>query len=336
VAVLLGLLALVTACGSSSSSSSASEGGGSGSSDTAVPSGDVKPYTLKIGYVGVSEPSGAEGYYGSLGKLQEDLAPYGVEKIEWVRFPAGPPAAQALTSGAVDIQFSGDVSTIVARANGGEVVVALDQNYDGLDPWLVAKKGGPTSLAELEGKSVAVAAGSFLDRFLEIVLKDAGLYDKVTIVNMDPNQSQTAVESGSVDAAVILAPQAPTLQADGHPVLAQASKDAPRAVATTLTSANKKFLDAHPEFPAAWEKARTNAARYIQENAEAYSDYMVDVVYKGAYSAEAVAQYLSPDLYTLVPWSDAGTKLLEEEKTWLLDNGWIKTDFDISEWQWQY
>ena len=62
------------------------------------------------------------------------------------------------------------------------------------------------TLADLEGRKIAVTSGSNFDFFLDVALKANGLEDMpMTRVNMEPIDGQAALIAGAVDATVPLA-----------------------------------------------------------------------------------------------------------------------------------
>src|SRR5215471_5419786 len=100
-----------------------------------------------------------------VGSLKRDLARVGVEDVQAVAFGNAPDLEAAMQGGSIDVGELSDTGAIVAKAAGVNTrLIAVDRI--GLDAWLIARKNGPTSPAELRGRPVATLTGSYLDRYL--------------------------------------------------------------------------------------------------------------------------------------------------------------------------
>lgn len=153
---------------------------------------------LKVGII----PAYSFGLYWLI--QDQGFAP-GVE-MEFSVFPSGPPAIEAMVGGSVDTITVGSVPPLAAMhrkvADFREISICGDAS--GL--FTIVGKAGINSLADLEGKKVAVTSGSNFDFFLDVALEVNGLSDMpFTRVNMEPIDGQSALVAGAVDATVPLA-----------------------------------------------------------------------------------------------------------------------------------
>jgi sulfonate transport system substrate-binding protein len=208
--VALGLLALgVSACSSS--------GAGSAASNTPAASGtksasttDVSKVTLNIGDQAGSGSEALLTAAGLIGKL-----PF---KAHWSDFTSGPPMLQAMGSGSVDVGSVGDAPPVFAAAGGSQIAVvsALQANPDG-SAILVPKNSPIHSVAQLKGKSIAVAQGSSADYHLLATLTNAGLTIKdVTPDYLQPAEGQAAFASGHVAAWDVWSPFIEQAESQDH------------------------------------------------------------------------------------------------------------------------
>ena len=129
----------------------------------------------------------------------------GVE-MEFSTFPSGPPAIEAMVGGSVDMITVGSVPPLAAMfrkvADFREISVCGDAS--GLFTIVAAPE--IKSLADMEGKRIAVTSGSNFDFFLDFALKTEGLAEMpLERVNMEPIDGQAAMIAGAVDATVPLA-----------------------------------------------------------------------------------------------------------------------------------
>ncbi|WP_300064082.1 ABC transporter substrate-binding protein [uncultured Roseobacter sp.] len=154
--------------------------------------------TLRVGII----PAYSFGLYWLI--QDQGFAP-GVE-MEFSVFPSGPPAIEAMVGGSVDTITVGSVPPLAAMfrkvADFREISICGDAS--GL--FQIVGQPGMSSLADLEGKKIAVTSGSNFDFFLGVALENEGLGDMpLTRVNMEPIDGQSAFIAGAVDATVPLA-----------------------------------------------------------------------------------------------------------------------------------
>ncbi len=199
-AVAAGLLLFggATACSSAAPATSASSpaAGGTTSADPV----SVSDVTLNIGD---QAGAGSEALLTAAGLINK--LPF---KAHWSDFTSGPPMLQAMGSGSIDIGEVGDAPPIFAAAGGSQIAVvsALEANPDG-SAILVPKNSPIHTVAQLRGKSVAVAQGSSANYHLLAELTKAGLTIKdVTADYLQPAEGQAAFASGHVAAWDVWSP----------------------------------------------------------------------------------------------------------------------------------
>ena len=156
--------------------------------------------TLNIGDQAGSGSQALLTAAGLIGKL-----PF---KAHWSDFTSGPPMLQAMGSGSIDVGGVGDAPPVFAAAGGSQIAVvsALKANPDG-SAILVPKNSPIHSVAQLKGKSIAVAQGSSADYHLLAILTKAGLTIKdVTPDYLQPAEGQAAFASNHVAAWDVWSP----------------------------------------------------------------------------------------------------------------------------------
>jgi sulfonate transport system substrate-binding protein len=207
-AVAAGLLFFgVTACSSSNSGSSA---GSDPSTNTSASTVDVSNVTLNIGD---QAGSGSEALLTAAGLISK--LPF---KAHWSDFTSGPPMLQAMGSGSVDVGGVGDAPPVFEASAGGQIalVSALGTNVDS-ESLLVPANSPIKTIAQLKGKTIAVAQGSAADYHLLATLTKAGLTIKdVTPDYLQPADAEAAFASGHVAAWDIWSPYAEYAEAKYH------------------------------------------------------------------------------------------------------------------------
>ncbi|MCU1502238.1 MAG: nitrate transporter substrate-binding protein [Ilumatobacteraceae bacterium] len=294
------------------------------------------PYTLRVGFISTNQNwGGPEGYSHANGKLDAILAASGATKLELAAFPNGPNLNQAVQAGALDIGLYGDTPAIVAKSGGLDSHV-LVQSSVGIDAWIVTKTGGPATVEDLAGKSIAVAQGSYMDRYLRGLLAQKGLTNDVTVVNIVPPPDQkAALDRGDIAAIASTATAAVLLRNQGYVVIDEAATDHPDLVGTSVTVITGDALRKHPELPATWRAAHAAAVDEINAAPDAFNQYTASAQGIGLAVMKEI-NVLGADgtfaQYPRAPFTDAGRTLLEGTKSFLVDNKYAKQDFSLDDW----
>lgn len=168
------------------------------------------PYKITI-YTG-----GTGGVYYPLGvKLADLLNKYAGDRITASASSSGASVANARALGAGDtnlIFIQNDIAYYAYNGlymfSGGKIdkIRGLVSLYPEVIQIVVRADSGIKSISDLAGKRVAVgAAGSGTAVEAEIILRAAGVWDKITVQNLDFTQAAQALKLGQVDAAFVVA-----------------------------------------------------------------------------------------------------------------------------------
>lgn len=153
--------------------------------------------TLQVG----DQIAGTEKILTAAGEL-DDL-PY---DITWSTFTSGPPQIEALNAGQIDFAITGNTPPIVGGLTDTKVISAYSNEAKG-DAILIPQGSDIKSVADLKGKSVAVARGSSAHGHLILQLEKAGVDPgDLDISFLHPSDSKSAFESGQVDAWAVWDP----------------------------------------------------------------------------------------------------------------------------------
>lgn len=161
--------------------------------------------------------------YGTLvllkgkGTLDDRLKPLGVT-VKWAEFPFGPPLLEALNAGAIDFGTTGEAPPIFAQAASSKLAyVAVEPPAPRGEAVLVPKDSPIRSLADLKGRTVAVAKGSNAHYLLVKALEKGGVsYGDVKVVFLAPADARAAFERGAVDAWSVWDPFYAAAEASGR------------------------------------------------------------------------------------------------------------------------
>ncbi len=187
------LMTLLTACAGARATTT-----GPAPVPASVSADELAAVTLKIG----DQKAGLEALLKAAG---EDDAPY---TVEWSNFTSGPPLLEAAAANAIDVGTVGNTPPIFAGAAKSPVTVVSASRYNGkADAILVPADSPATTLADLKGKTVAVAKGSSAHGHLLLALLQAGLSpEDITISYVAPSDGYAALQNGAADAWVVWDP----------------------------------------------------------------------------------------------------------------------------------
>jgi aliphatic sulfonates family ABC transporter substrate-binding protein len=133
--------------------------------------------------------------------LEQHFEPQGVA-IRWVEFPFGPPLLEALNIGAIDYGYTGDAPPIFAQAAHANIQYVAVIPARGEGQAIVVSETSPLkTLADLNGKKIAVAKGSSAHDLLVAALESANVpWSSITPVYLAPADAAAAFSRGAVDA----------------------------------------------------------------------------------------------------------------------------------------
>ena len=145
-------------------------------------------------------------------------------QLEWKQFTAGSPVAEALNVGSLDLGLLGDAPPLFLGALGAPIkVVGISrQSLEGVAV-LVRGDSSIHSLADLQGKTVAIWKGSWSQQLALAALDRAGVpRDQVSFRYLNALDASHALEGGSVDAIATWEPYVTQAQRHGARVLTTA------------------------------------------------------------------------------------------------------------------
>lgn len=326
--LLLTLALALAGCADSGGGSSAD--GQKAAAAGAGNAGGQIPAALNYGYIGTSSlnlPGGAEGWGFYKGIIQEELKKYGITEVKLTGFPNGPDQTESLVSGRLDFGTLGDTPAIIAYASGANTRF-ISQPTAHTIGYLIGKKNGPQSLADLEGKTIAIQKGSFMHRYVVGLLEQAGVKD-YKLVHMLTPDGTAALARGDVDAMTNSGAPALKLLDEGYTYLDDASKH-PDLLGTSVTVVSDSYLKKFPDFPKIWNEARAKALADLKQHEDEYYEFVAQV--NGTTPEIAKEVYPISDLAD-DSFSESGLKLLDGTKDFLVQQKLAKKDFNISDWQ---
>lgn len=319
--LLFNMVIGLTACGGNSSDGAAQSGSDAGSASDNV---------LHIAYVGsgVEYPADLLGVAMDQGYLEEELANIGWS-YEASSFTGGNLVNEALISGEADFGELGDVPALTSKSKGAETSLLAGEVYASDAGLVVSPDSEIESVQDLKGKTVATLEGSYMQMVLIHMLEDNGLsIDDVQFTNMTSADAAAAVQTGSIDAALLSEVQYSVAVAENQVKVLLSGSENNSWRGSTVLVANNNFIESHRDVVVAVLKA------YVRANEYALSDYegALDSLAKSGMSVEALQVRFPEEVnYNLRADSEL-TTAMESVQEFVLDIGNSSTEVDLESW----
>ncbi|MET0364645.1 MAG: ABC transporter substrate-binding protein [Sphingobium sp.] len=263
--------------------------GGKGTDGAAGQAKSVTIASIAYPYKGEQVFNGLTGVVIKQGWLKEQLDKKGVS-LSFTPVPTavgGPLINEGFSGKRIDFASYGDFPAIIAVAGGVplQVVAPVGQ---GQEVYIVARKGLTVrGIEELKGKKIALHRGRPWELPFSKLLDSKGL--KLTdfkIVNINPSATPAALQSGSVDAAVLLSDGLLVEQRGiGHVIWS--TKDAPADWKMRAELfARKAFVDENPALTQLVVEAFVRAASWSSD--EAHRAEVIQNASRGALPVEVI------------------------------------------------
>ncbi|WP_246213178.1 aliphatic sulfonate ABC transporter substrate-binding protein [Aminipila butyrica] len=260
-----------------------------------------------------------------LGYLQEEFEAVGAT-YEWQEFKSGPLVNEAVAAGEADLGFMADLPAIIAKSTGQPIEIVSNIAY-GEKGLAVLVKADSTvkSIADLKGKKIAYATGSYAQHLLALLLSNEDLtLDDVQTINLGASDQPAALANGEVDAIVIWEQYISKLTSDGTAKVLADGTGVKRG--NMITYVVSDYAKANPDVIKAYIRALNRADELLASDpdkaAEAVAaDFGVDtklmrkIISNFTYSTELTAEDIAE---------------ITKVKDFSLDAGIISKDVDIN------
>lgn len=219
-----------------------------------------QPSTHQIAYMTAYE----KGWW------QQDLAPFGITKINEFQFPTGAPEMQAMLAGDLDVAYVGVAPAITALSQGLDAKVVAPVQING-SSLVLRPEYKYNSPADLKGLRIATyPPGTIQDTLIREWLKENGLNPDtdVTILGMTPGDAVTAISAKQVD-AVFLPHPSPTVvekEGNGRTVVQSGQMQANHSCCVLLVSG--KLIRENPAMVEQIVKTHIKATEYNEANVD--------------------------------------------------------------------
>lgn len=258
------------------------------------------------------------------GYLQEELEAVGAS-YTWDEFQSGPLVNEAVAAGEEDVGFMADLPAIIAKSTGQNIEIVSNVAYgEQALAVLIPTDSSINSVADLKGKTIGYATGSYAQHLLALLLEGEGLtLDDVQSVNLGAGDQPAALANGEVDAIVIWEQYISQLTSEGTAkVLADGTGIKKGNMITYFVS---DYAQEHPEIVEAYIKALNRADEDLQSDPAGCA---ADVAEDFNVSPELMEQIIEKFTFKTALDED-DIKEITSVKDFSLDAGIIQNDVDI-------
>ena len=259
-----------------------------------------------------------------LGYLDEELNKVGA-KYEWKSFKSGPLVNEAVAAGEADLGFMADLPAIIAKSTGLPIEVVSNVAYGEKGIAVLAKADSSIqSVADLKGKKVAYATGSYAQHLLALLLSKEGLsLNDVQSVNLGAGDQPAALASGEVDAIVIWEQYISQLTSDGTAKVIADGTGVKRG--NMITYAVSDYANKNPQVIEAYIKALNRANEVIKNEPEKVAEAVADDF---GISKELMLKII-PNFTYSTEFTEDDIAEIKNVKDFSLESGIISKDVDI-------
>ncbi|MGW7047636.1 ABC transporter substrate-binding protein [Streptomyces avermitilis] len=259
------VLVAATACGSSDSSGDSDKGASSGGTTTVevgvVPIVDIAPL-----YLGQEK-----GFYSERGL-----------KLSMTTAQGGAAIVPGVVSGQFQFGLSNMTSLMIAQSNNVPVKAVVNgvasTGVAGKDFGAITVKKGSSvkSAKDLEGKKVAVNTVKNITETAvrESVRKAGGDPSKVKFVELAFDQMPAALDSGRIDAAMVVEPALATVKSQGGTEIASSWVDVAKDLTVAMYFTSTQYAQKNPELVKKFQEATAESLAY----ADAHPDEVRRIV----------------------------------------------------------
>lgn len=202
----------------------------------------------------------------------------GIE-VEMVEFADGPTIIAAMESGSIDVGYIGPGAHVLSIQGTADIFAFA--HLGNADEVIASKDKGINDIADLKGKTIAVASGTSSETILNMTLKEAGLEESdVTLMDMDASAIVTAMISGSVDAAATWSPNTTAIKnemGDDAIMLSNNVRYADEFPSIASFVVNPKFAEENHDLLVSFTKGLYKGMDYRVDNLDEVAGWSAEV-----------------------------------------------------------
>lgn len=242
-------------------------------------------------------------------------------KVTFPEINSGAKQTEAMASGDLDIANAlGGTSAILGKANGVDLKILGIYSRAPKAFTIMTKNDSVQSIKDLKGKKVGGPKGTILHQVLVAALAKEGLtIDDVEFINMDIPKALAAMESGSLDAALIAGPGVYQSSQNGGRILTTGEG---LTNAIIVIAASQDFITKYPEAVQTFIKTHKQTLDFMKQEKEKALEMAAKETGLSSEAVSAMASWydFNPDV------TPADIKDLKETQQFMIDNGMLQKE----------
>lgn len=261
------------------------------------------------------------------GWFEEEFKQHNAE-VKWNEFQSSAPLLEGIVADRIDFSFIGDGTLVTGAAAKTPIKAISVTGVEGNQNSIIVKPDSPIqSIADLKGKTIAIAKGSSAHVFLIKALEKNGLKESdVKLVQLQPDEANPAFQTGQVDAWGIWDPFV-TTEVQEKRARIVASVKTMNFVAPAIMIGRDKFLQEHPDLTEAYLKVYQKAVEWLPNNI----DEAAEILSKERKMDKALVKTLLENThYINTPITDEVASAIQSTADILFVSGTIKEQTDMS------
>lgn len=192
----------------------------------------------------------------------------GIE-CNFIVFDSGVQANKALASGSVDFATMGNTNAIIALASNIDVeMIWIHEVLGEIEALAVKNNSEIKEVKDLEGRRVATPFASTSHYILLNVLKEAGIENKVELLNMRTPEIVAAWERGDIDSAYTWQPSLGKLLEDGKMLISSEDMIKKGYVTANVAVVRTAFSEKYPDLVRDFISVLIEAGKMYRANPE--------------------------------------------------------------------
>lgn len=245
------------------------------------------PAKIRIGYLRVPND---ETIAKTEGLFDQYFADHNIE-TEFIVFDSGVDANKALLAGSIDFASMGHTNGVIALATGIDVeLIWIHEVLGEAEQFVARNNSGIDTIEDLAGQRVATVFASTAHFSLLHALRNAGIEDDVTLLDMQTADIVAAWQRGDIDAAYTWQPTLDELLQEGTSLITSKEMAERGYVTANVLLAHRNFSQKYPSLTADFisalaeagdiyrndpDKAASSTAKELQVTAEITASQML-------------------------------------------------------------
>ncbi|HHT50118.1 MAG TPA: ABC transporter substrate-binding protein [Eubacteriaceae bacterium] len=188
-------------------------------------------------------------------------------KTNFIVFDSGVDANKALASGSIDFATMGNTNAIIALSRELKVeMVWIHEVLGEIEALAVKNNSGINRIEDLEGQKIATPFASTSHYILLNILKEAGIEDKVQLLDMQTAEIVAAWERGDISAAYTWQPSLGKLLESGEILVSSEDMIKKGFITANVNVVRKEFANKYPDLVASFIACLTEGANIYRED----------------------------------------------------------------------